>query len=160
MRCWADQSRGAWCPTIVVGSNELGGVERSILRKGCGQRGPPPRGGCSLEILIDGEEALPRIADEISGARSHVWLAGWQFAPSFALRRDGQPAILRNLLAQLSERVDVRVLAWAGAPLPVFPTFAARRSRHARRALSRHEDPVCARLAMSVLCIATTRRRS
>ena len=50
---------------------------------------PPPRGGCSLEVLVDGEEALPRIADEIAAAQSHVWLAGWQFAPSFALRRDG-----------------------------------------------------------------------
>ena len=95
----------------------------------------PPRGGCSVEILIDGEEALPRIADEISGARSHVWLAGWQFSPSFALRRDGRPTILRNLLARLSERIDVRVLVWAGAPLPVF--------RPSRRAVRRMRDELC-----------------
>ena len=81
---------------------------------------PPPRPGCSLEILIDGAEALPRIADELSQARSHVWLAGWQFSPAFALRRDGRQVVLRNLLARLAEKVDTRVLAWAGAPLPLF----------------------------------------
>ena len=104
---------------------------------------PSPRGGCSLEVLIDGEEALPRIADEIAAARSHVWLAGWQFGPSFALRRDGFPAILRNVLAELSERVDVRVLAWAGAPVPVFRP-SRRAVRHMReRTLSGNEHPLC-----------------
>jgi phosphatidylserine/phosphatidylglycerophosphate/cardiolipin synthase-like enzyme len=81
-------------------------------------------------VLVDGEEALPRIADEIASAQSHVWLAGWQFGPSFALRRDGAPIVLRNLLAQLADRIDVRVLVWAGAPVPVF-----RPSRRAVRAM-------------------------
>ena len=81
-------------------------------------------------MLVDGEEALPRIADEIGAAQSHVWLAGWQFGPSFALRRDGSPIVLRNLLAQVAERIDVRVLVWAGAPVPVF-----RPSRRAVRAM-------------------------
>ena len=71
-------------------------------------------------MLVDGALALPRLADEIAGARSHVYLAGWHFEPSFALRRDGETVVLRNLLAEASERADVRVLAWAGAPLPVF----------------------------------------
>ena len=82
---------------------------------------PPPRDGCSLEVLIDGEEALPRMAAELAQARSHIYLTGWQFSPDFPLVRDEQPrSILRNLLAELAERVDVRVLAWAGAPLPLF----------------------------------------
>jgi len=77
-------------------------------------------------VLVDGENALPRIADEIAAGRSHVHLAGWHFSPSFALRRDGAPVILRNLLAEVAERADVRVLAWAGAPLPLFrPTRRA-----------------------------------
>ena len=38
---------------------------------------PPPREGCALEVLIDGAEALPRIAEAIAGARSHVHIAGW-----------------------------------------------------------------------------------
>jgi phosphatidylserine/phosphatidylglycerophosphate/cardiolipin synthase-like enzyme len=54
-----------------------------------------------------------------------VHLTGWHFSPDFALAREGELVILRNLLAELAERVDVRVLAWAGAPLPLF-----RPSRH------------------------------
>jgi phosphatidylserine/phosphatidylglycerophosphate/cardiolipin synthase-like enzyme len=81
---------------------------------------PPPRPGNAVELLIDGAHALPAIAHELQQARSHVHLTGWYFTPGFALRRDGEPAILRNLLAELAERVDVRVLAWAGAPLPLF----------------------------------------
>src|SRR5207237_964365 len=38
---------------------------------------PPPRAGCALDVLIDGEEALPRIAEELRRAESHVHLAGW-----------------------------------------------------------------------------------
>ena len=78
---------------------------------------PPPRPGCALEVLIDGEEALPRIAEELRRAESHVHLAGWFFTPGFRLHHD---AVLRELLADLAQRVDVRVLVWAGAPLPLF----------------------------------------
>jgi phosphatidylserine/phosphatidylglycerophosphate/cardiolipin synthase-like enzyme len=81
---------------------------------------PPMRSGNAIEILIDGSQALPAIADELSRARSHVHLTGWHFSPDFALTRDDEPLILRNLLAELAERLDVRVLAWAGAPLPLF----------------------------------------
>lgn len=81
---------------------------------------PSPRPGNAVEVLVDGAEALPAIAEAIRAARSHVHLAGWHFAPGFALERDGEPTVLRNLLAETAERVDVRVLAWAGAPLPLF----------------------------------------
>ena len=81
---------------------------------------PEPRAGCSLEVLIDGAETFPRIAAELEKAESHVHLTGWQFSPDFALTRDTKPTILRNLLAEIATRVDVRVLAWAGAPLPFF----------------------------------------
>ena len=81
---------------------------------------PEPRAGCSLEVLIDGAETFPRIAAELEKAESHVHLTGWQFSPDFALTRDAKPTILRNLLAEIATRVDVRVLAWAGAPLPFF----------------------------------------
>jgi phosphatidylserine/phosphatidylglycerophosphate/cardiolipin synthase-like enzyme len=86
---------------------------------------PPMRSGNAVEVLIDGGQALPAIADELRRARSHVHLTGWHFSPDFALAREGELVILRNLLAELAERVDVRVLAWAGAPLPLF-----RPSRH------------------------------
>jgi phosphatidylserine/phosphatidylglycerophosphate/cardiolipin synthase-like enzyme len=77
-----------------------------------------PRSGCVVEPFQDGSEALPRIAEAIRSARSHVHLAGWHFDPSFRLEHGGPT--LRELLAESAERVDVRVLAWAGAPLPLF----------------------------------------
>jgi phosphatidylserine/phosphatidylglycerophosphate/cardiolipin synthase-like enzyme len=81
---------------------------------------PPPREGCSLEVLIDGAQALPRIAEAIAGARSYVHIAGWHVTPGFGLTRDAGARPLRELLASVAERADVRVLLWAGAPVPVF----------------------------------------
>ena len=45
---------------------------------------------------------------------------------------EGAPLVLRNLLAELAERLDVRVLVWAGAPLPLF--------RPSRRRVKRMRD--------------------
>ena len=79
---------------------------------------PPPREGNEVEVLVDGAAALPAIARAIADAHSYVHLAGWYFSPSFQLEERG--ASLRELLAETAERVDVRMLAWAGAPLPLF----------------------------------------
>jgi phosphatidylserine/phosphatidylglycerophosphate/cardiolipin synthase-like enzyme len=81
---------------------------------------PPVRSGNAVEVLIDGADALPAIAQELERAQSHVHLTGWHFSPDFDLTRNGGTRILRNLLAELAERVDVRMLVWAGAPLPLF----------------------------------------
>ena len=80
---------------------------------------PPPTATNALDVLVDGVEALPQIAAAIESARSCVWLAGWFFSPTFRLRND-DAGMLRDLLANAAERVDVRVLSWAGAPLPLF----------------------------------------
>ncbi|HEY5160516.1 MAG TPA: phospholipase D family protein [Gaiellaceae bacterium] len=104
---------------------------------------PPPRQGCSLEILIDGAEALPRIVAELERAESHIHIAGWYFTPEFALTRDAEPAILRNLLAELAERVEVRVLVWAGAPLPLNRLSRAT-VRRVRESLCRGSQIQCA----------------
>ncbi|HST15721.1 MAG TPA: phospholipase D family protein [Gaiellaceae bacterium] len=103
---------------------------RRLRRVGWEHAIEPPAGGWAsagevhdgnaVEILIDGDEALPRIAAELRGAQSHVHLTGWYFTPDFALERNGRPTVLRNLLAELADRIDVRVLVWAGAPLPLF----------------------------------------
>jgi phosphatidylserine/phosphatidylglycerophosphate/cardiolipin synthase-like enzyme len=79
---------------------------------------PPPRPGNRLEPLIDGAPALDRLSGDIAAAEHTVVLAGWHFDPAFRLVADGPP--LRDLLADAAERVDVRLLAWAGAPLPLF----------------------------------------
>jgi phosphatidylserine/phosphatidylglycerophosphate/cardiolipin synthase-like enzyme len=81
---------------------------------------PPPRPRNAIEILIDGAQALPAIAEAMRSATSHLHLTGWYFSPDFALERDGEPLVLRNLLGDLADRVDVRVLVWAGAPQPLF----------------------------------------
>jgi phosphatidylserine/phosphatidylglycerophosphate/cardiolipin synthase-like enzyme len=112
---------------------------------------PPPRAGCALDVLIDGGNALPRIADALAGANSHVHIAGWHITPEFGLTRDDRAARLRDLLGDLAERVEVRVLLWGGAPAPVFtPTRAAVRSvrdelvrgTRVRCALDSHERPM------------------
>ena len=81
---------------------------------------PAPRPGNTLDVLIDGERALPAIASALTEARSHVHIAGWHLTPGFFLARGEREQRLRDLLAELAERVDVRVLLWAGPPLPVF----------------------------------------
>jgi len=64
---------------------------------------------------------------DLANAQDSVLLAGWHFQPDFRLSRGGPT--LRELLAETAERVDVRVLAWAGAPLPLFtPSRGAVRS--------------------------------
>ena len=80
----------------------------------------PPRAGNRVDVLIDGAEFLPLVADELAKAESHVHLTGWYFSPELALTRGEDPVSLRNLLGELAERIPVRVLIWSGAPLPVF----------------------------------------
>lgn len=81
---------------------------------------PPPRDGCRLEVLVDGATALPRIAEALRGARSHVHLTGWHMAAHFELVRGEHPLAIGPLLAELAERIDVRVMVWAGSPVPLF----------------------------------------
>jgi phosphatidylserine/phosphatidylglycerophosphate/cardiolipin synthase-like enzyme len=83
------------------------------------QTAVPPRDGNALEVLIDGESALPAMAEAIQGAKRHVHICSWNLEPDFDPGpRKGRP--VRELLAETSERVPVRVLVWAGAPVPVF----------------------------------------
>jgi phosphatidylserine/phosphatidylglycerophosphate/cardiolipin synthase-like enzyme len=49
-----------------------------------------------------------------------VHIAGWHLTPGFRLTRGENAPTLRDLLGELAQRVEVRVLLWAGAPLPVF----------------------------------------
>jgi phosphatidylserine/phosphatidylglycerophosphate/cardiolipin synthase-like enzyme len=81
---------------------------------------PPPRGGNDLELLIDGASFLPRLAEELDRAESHVHIAGWYLSTELALAREGGRRVLLDVLAELARKIEVRVLLWAGAPLPLF----------------------------------------
>jgi phosphatidylserine/phosphatidylglycerophosphate/cardiolipin synthase-like enzyme len=81
---------------------------------------PPPRNGCSMDVLIDGAQAFPAIADAIADARDFIHVTGWHLAPHFDLLRGERPGTLGPMLAEAAERLDVRVLVWAGAPVPAF----------------------------------------
>jgi phosphatidylserine/phosphatidylglycerophosphate/cardiolipin synthase-like enzyme len=99
------------------------GWSRALRPDGAGQwatGSPPPREGCVLDVLIDGEEAMAAIVEAIAAAREFVHITGWHFAAGFEMVRGEPSAVLGVLLAEAAERVDVRVLAWAGAPVPVF----------------------------------------
>lgn len=86
---------------------------------------PPPREGSALEVLIDGAQALPRIAEMLESATASVHIAGWHVTPHFGLTRHDETKALRDLLGDLAEQLDVRVLLWAGAPGRLFtPTRA------------------------------------
>jgi phosphatidylserine/phosphatidylglycerophosphate/cardiolipin synthase-like enzyme len=88
---------------------------------------PPVREGNSVEIRIDGAEALPAMQRAMLEARSHIYLANWFLSPDFRLVRGGPGSssgagpTIRELLAELATRVDVRVLLWSGPPVPWSP---------------------------------------
>jgi phosphatidylserine/phosphatidylglycerophosphate/cardiolipin synthase-like enzyme len=85
-----------------------------------------PRTGNALDVLIDGAEALPAMAEAIRGARRRVHVSSWHLEAGFEPERNGTRSPVRELLGEAAERVPVRVLVWAGAPVPV---FAPRRSQ-------------------------------
>jgi phosphatidylserine/phosphatidylglycerophosphate/cardiolipin synthase-like enzyme len=88
-----------------------------------------PRDGNAVDVLVDGDQALAAMYEAMSAARSHIHIAGWHLTPDFRMRRDGDTPPLRDTLASLAERLDVRVLLWAGPPLPLFqPTRSAMKS--------------------------------
>jgi phosphatidylserine/phosphatidylglycerophosphate/cardiolipin synthase-like enzyme len=119
---------------------------------GWAQDAPPPTSGNRLDVLVDGEQMFGTLLDELSAARSHVHMTGWYMSPDFVLRHGDPPVVLRNLLADLAERLDVRILLWAGSPAPVFTPSRRDTARAAEElraaseavhvALDRYERPM------------------
>ena len=104
------------------------GWERAVKPSGPGlwpEGDPPPRKGNQIEVLIDGAAVFSEVIEAMSKATSHIHFAGWLIKPSFQLTKGDEPLIVRDFFAELSERVELRVLLWAGAPLP--PPFQPRR---------------------------------
>ena len=120
-----DAALGQQFERLVVGHHARRlrrlGHERAFAAPpgGWASTGPHPREGNRFEIYSDGAAALAEIAAAIESARSRVWLAGWFFSPDFRLRAESAQT-LRDLLAETAARIEVRLLAWAGAPLPLF----------------------------------------
>ena len=81
---------------------------------------PRPRAGNALDVLIAGAAYFAALEQAIRRARRSVLIAGWCMTPGFALVRDEPPVLLRELLGEAAESIDVRVLLWAGAPVPAF----------------------------------------
>jgi len=111
---------------------------------------PQPRPGNALDVLIEGAAYLHALDQAIRSARRSVLIAGWCITPGFAVLRDEPPVLLRDLLGEAAESVDVRVLLWAGAPAPVFRPRRASvrdtrdelvRGTRIKAALDSHERP-------------------
>ena len=158
--CWVGDHVESACgapspsPRERVGQDAILDVAPSFWS----HRAPPPRAGHELEIFIDGAEALPVMVGALREARERVFLAGWFFSAAFALERDALAVTLDDLLRELGERVEVYVLAWAGAPLPLFRPGRARRRRPSSTRLARHPGVRGRRRsATSGRCTATTR---
>src|SRR4051794_29498798 len=81
---------------------------------------PPPRAGNALDGLIGGVAYFSALEAAIRGANRSIVVAGWCITPNFALVRDEPPVVLRELLREAAQSAEVRVLLWAGAPVPLF----------------------------------------
>ena len=108
----------------------------------------PARAGNQVEVLVDGELALRRMVEAINEARSSVYLSGWFLSPDFVMDGESHPVVVRDLLADAARRVDVRVLLWAGAPVPLF---------HPSRRMARAVRDELARVG--VRCVLDQRER-
>ncbi len=101
------------------------------------------RSGNHVEVLIDGASALAAMEQAISEAQKSVHIAGWHASPDFKLTRGPEAPQLRDLLADVAQRVPVRLLLWAGPPMPAFePT--RRMVRQAREEFVRDSRLQCA----------------
>ena len=112
-------------PGLVGGTVATGGRSWWATRA-------PVRSGNHVQVLVDGgREALAAMEAAIKAARVSVHIAGWHVSPDFALTRGPGALPLRDLLADVARRVPVRLLLWAGPPLPLFqPTrTVVRRAR-------------------------------
>lgn len=89
-------------------------------------RDPSARKGNAIDVLIDGAEAFPAMVEALRAARSSVYFAGWHVTPGFVLSSANSEVVAaQELFHEVGEQVDVRILLWAGVPLP--PPFSPSR---------------------------------
>ena len=138
-------------PPPAAAPDRLGARSRSAARRLGRDADPPPRPGNALEVLIDGARRSGDRGGDAGGALARPSDRLVLHAVLRARCATATRLVLRDLLAELAERVDVRVLAWAGAPLPLFRPSRGdvrqmrdRLSTHSRIqvALDAHERPM------------------
>ena len=86
----------------------------------------PVRSGNHVEVLSTGRRRSPRWRRRSGRPGPRCTSPAGTRRPDFALTRGPGALPLRDLLAEVARRVPVRVLLWAGPPLPAVP---ARRGR-------------------------------
>lgn len=107
--------------------------------------GFPPRQHNDLMPLPDGQRYFNALLQDLRDARERVTIAGWAMTPLMSLSRSGAEQggdVLAAVLREVSERAEVDVLLWSGAPVLFDPTVDMMRSVQA----------TLARLAPRVRC--------
>ena len=99
----------------------------------------PPRRHNELTPLIDGEAHFGTMLDAIRAAQHYVYVVGWALTPAFALERPERPGeqggTLGSALADIAERIPVKLLIWGGASILFQPSrhFTRRACEELRR---------------------------
>ncbi|MCX4242912.1 phospholipase D-like domain-containing protein [Paraliomyxa miuraensis] len=102
-----------------------------------GEKLAPPRGGNSVEVLVDGEAGWGRVADDLERAEHEIQIATWMCRPDIELRRPLELAVAepgergRFRLGEILERraeagAKVRLLIWGLVYTPIIDRWMRR----------------------------------
>lgn len=102
----ADHADEAVCFRVAVSDDPEGPPNRLVLydwfTRGVGRA--PPRGGNTIEVLVDGEAGWGRVAEDLATATTEVQIATWMCRPDIELTRP-----LDTALAPPANRADARL---------------------------------------------------
>ncbi|HEX6506634.1 MAG TPA: phospholipase D family protein [Chloroflexota bacterium] len=79
--------------------------------------GFPPRAHNALHPLLHGENYFRDLCDSLRSAQQRVTIAGWCLTPLMSLHRDRHAAgsLLAEVLNEVAQQAEVRILLWSGA---------------------------------------------
>ncbi|MCA9711495.1 MAG: phosphatidylserine/phosphatidylglycerophosphate/cardiolipin synthase family protein, partial [Myxococcales bacterium] len=120
------ESREGPCSRIVIYDWFCRGEDRA-----------PPRGGNTVEVLVDGEQGWGRVADDLEQAQREIQIATWMCRPDIELRRPldlalAEPHARDHLrLGEILERraargAKIRLLVWGMAYTPILDRWMRR----------------------------------
>lgn len=88
--------------------------------------GTPPRLHNRVTPLIDGDRYFTTLYEALTQAQHYIYIIDWCLTPFIPLRRGETHALaetrLLDVLNEAAQRLPVRILLWAGAPLLLQPT--------------------------------------